>query len=80
MLADTRRREPLYLLREMIEANIVKVWSEFRKAWKMGWDLSVDMKLLEESSLTMIFGQMNEPPGARATVALSGLTIAEYFH
>ena len=45
-----------------------------------GWDLSqVDMKGLEDSKATFIFGQMNEPPGARARVALSGLTIAEYF-
>jgi len=27
----------------------------------------------------MVFGQMNEPPGARLRVALSGLTMAEYF-
>lgn len=76
-----RTREGNDLLREMIEANIVKYGPEFKKSMEQGgWDLSkVDMKLLEESSLTMIFGQMNEPPGARATVALSGLTVAEYF-
>src|SRR5260370_15580354 len=28
---------------------------------------------------TLVFGQMNEPPGARARIALTGLTIAEYF-
>jgi F-type H+-transporting ATPase subunit beta len=45
-----------------------------------GWDLStVDMKALEESKATFVFGQMNEPPGARARVALSGLTVAEYY-
>jgi F-type H+-transporting ATPase subunit beta len=45
-----------------------------------GWDLSaIDMKELEGSKATFVFGQMNEPPGARARVALSGLTIAEYF-
>jgi F-type H+-transporting ATPase subunit beta len=45
-----------------------------------GWDLSkVDMSELEKSQATFIFGQMNEPPGARARVALSGLTIAEHF-
>lgn len=33
----------------------------------------------EESKVALIFGQMNEPPGARARVALSALTIAEYF-
>ena len=45
-----------------------------------GWDLSVvDLKALETSKATLVFGQMNEPPGARARVALSGLTMAEYY-
>ena len=44
------------------------------------WDLSkVDPKALEDSKLAFVFGQMNEPPGARARVALSGVTLAEYF-
>ncbi|MCL4109553.1 UNVERIFIED_CONTAM: hypothetical protein GTU68_061700 [Idotea baltica] len=34
---------------------------------------------LKESKATFVFGQMNEPPGARARVALSGLTVAEHF-
>jgi F-type H+-transporting ATPase subunit beta len=47
---------------------------------KGGWDLStVDYDVLGTSQATMVFGQMNEPPGARARVALSGLTLAEYF-
>jgi F-type H+-transporting ATPase subunit beta len=45
-----------------------------------GWDLSkVDNEELAKSQATLVFGQMNEPPGARARVALSGLTMAEYF-
>jgi F-type H+-transporting ATPase subunit beta len=45
-----------------------------------GWDLKkVDKTAMKESKATFVFGQMNEPPGARARVALSGLTIAEYF-
>lgn len=32
-----------------------------------------------DSKVALVFGQMNEPPGARARVALTGLTIAEYF-
>jgi F-type H+-transporting ATPase subunit beta len=45
-----------------------------------GWDLSkVDRKELGQSQATLSFGQMNEPPGARARVALTGLTLAEYF-
>ena len=34
---------------------------------------------LEKSQIVLVYGQMNEPPGARARVALSALTIAEYF-
>lgn len=76
-----RTREGNDLLREMIEANIVKYGKEFNESLhKGGWDLSkVDPNLLKESQATFIFGQMNEPPGARARVALTGLTIAEYF-
>tara|TARA_B100001287_G_C22631406_1_gene505345 strand:- start:536 stop:1399 length:864 start_codon:yes stop_codon:yes gene_type:complete len=45
-----------------------------------GWDLNkIDLDQMKESKATFVFGQMNEPPGARARVALSGLTIAEYF-
>jgi F-type H+-transporting ATPase subunit beta len=44
------------------------------------WDLaSVDYEELKDSKATFVFGQMNEPPGARARVALSGLTLAEYY-
>ena len=47
---------------------------------KGDWDLSkVDYNELEKSQVSLIFGQMNEPPGARASVALSGLTVAESF-
>ena len=76
-----RTREGNDLLREMIEANIVKYGDAFKKSMEEGgWDLSkVDHEQLKDSSLTMIFGQMNEPPGARASVALSGLTVAESF-
>jgi len=76
-----RTREGNDLLREMIEANIVKYGHEFKESMEKGsWDLEkVDIKELEDSKLAMTFGQMNEPPGARARVALSGLTIAESF-
>ena len=76
-----RTREGNDLLREMIEANIVDYGEEFRKSMEEGsWDLSkVDKKKLKASKATFVFGQMNEPPGARARVALSGLTLAEYF-
>jgi F-type H+/Na+-transporting ATPase subunit beta len=76
-----RTREGNDLLREMIEAGLVNYGEEFKKSMEEGsWDLSkVDLKEMEKSLLTMVFGQMNEPPGARARVALSGLTVAEYF-
>lgn len=74
-----RTREGNDLLREMIEANIVDYGEEFKHSMEEGnWDLSkVDKEKLKNSKLAMVFGQMNEPPGARARVALSGLTIAE---
>ncbi|MCX2742920.1 F0F1 ATP synthase subunit beta [Mangrovivirga sp. M17] len=76
-----RTREGNDLLREMIEAGIVKYGEGFLKSMEEGgWDLSkVDHNELKESKATFVFGQMNEPPGARARVALSGLTLAEYF-
>ena len=76
-----RTREGNDLLREMIESGVIKYGDEFVKDMeKGGWDLSkVDRKALETSQATLVFGQMNEPPGARARVALSGLTLAEYF-
>ncbi|MCC7301346.1 MAG: F0F1 ATP synthase subunit beta [Bacteroidia bacterium] len=76
-----RTREGNDLLREMIESGVIKYGDAFKHSMEQGgWDLSkVDMKSLAESQATLVFGQMNEPPGARARVALSGLTMAEYF-
>lgn len=76
-----RTREGNDLLREMLEAGIIKYGEEFMHSMESGgWDLSkVNLEELKESKATFVFGQMNEPPGARARVALSGLTIAEYY-
>ena len=76
-----RTREGNDLLREMLESGIVDYGEEFMHSMeKGGWDLSkVDQEKLKDSKATFVFGQMNEPPGARARVALSGLTIAEYY-
>lgn len=76
-----RTREGNDLLREMIEAGIMNYGSAFKHSMEEGgWDLSkVDLEGLKDSKATFVFGQMNEPPGARARVALSGLTVAEYF-
>ncbi len=76
-----RTREGNDILREMLEANVIKYGEEFMHAMEEGgWPLGkVDFEEMKESKLTMVFGQMNEPPGARARVALTGLTLAEYY-
>ena len=76
-----RTREGNDLMREMLESGIIKYGEAFMHSMEEGgWDFSkVDMDALKESQATFVFGQMNEPPGARARVALSGLTLAEYF-
>lgn len=76
-----RTREGNDLLREMIESGVIKYGKEFEEDMeKGGWDLSkVDSKEMINSQATLVFGQMNESPGARARVALSGLTLAEYY-
>jgi len=76
-----RTREGNDLLREMLESGIVRYGDDFMHSMENGgWDLSkVDDASLKESKATFVFGQMNEPPGARARVALTGLTAAEYF-
>lgn len=76
-----RTREGNDLLREMIESGVIRYGEEFKKSMEEGdWDLSkVDYEELKKSQATLLFGQMNEPPGARASAALSGLTVAESF-
>ncbi|MDD3280724.1 MAG: F0F1 ATP synthase subunit beta, partial [Bacteroidales bacterium] len=76
-----RTREGNDLLREMIESGVIRYGDKFLENMEKGsWDLSlVDKEELKKSQATLVFGQMNEPPGARARVALSGLTVAEYY-
>ena len=76
-----RTREGNDLLREMIESGVIKYGKEFVKSMKEGsWDISkIDKEEIKKSQACLVFGQMNEPPGARASVALSGLSIAESF-
>lgn len=76
-----RTREGNDLLREMIESGVIRYGDEFKKSMEEGnWDLSkVDYNEVAKSQVSLIFGQMNEPPGARQSVALSGLTVAESF-
>ncbi|MDE5733134.1 MAG: F0F1 ATP synthase subunit beta [Bacteroidales bacterium] len=76
-----RTREGNDLLREMIESGVIKYGDEFLRSMEEGhWDLSkIDYGQIGQSQVAMVFGQMNEPPGARSSVALSGLTLAESF-
>lgn len=76
-----RTREGNDLLREMIESGVICYGEAFKESMEKGhWDLSkVDYEEVEKSQVSLVFGQMNEPPGARASVALSGLTVAESF-
>lgn len=61
-----RTREGNDLYHEMIEGGVIKVDK-------------VTKKPIPGSKAALVYGQMNEPPGARARVALTGLAIAEYF-
>ena len=76
-----RTREGNDLLREMIESGVMKYGEKFQEGMERGeWNLAdVDKDKLKDSQATLVFGQMNEPPGARLRVALSGLTVAEQF-
>ena len=76
-----RTREGNDLLREMIESGVIRYGEEFKKSMEEGhWDLSkVDYNEVEKSQATLVYGQMNEPSGARSSIALSGLTVAESF-
>ncbi|MDE6770337.1 MAG: F0F1 ATP synthase subunit beta, partial [Muribaculaceae bacterium] len=76
-----RTREGNDLLREMIESGVIKYGDKFKEGMEKGeWNLAdVDMQEVNNSQSTLVFGQMNEPPGARLRVALSGLTVAEQF-
>ncbi len=76
-----RTREGNDLIRDMLDSGVIKYGDKFKQAMDEGkWDLSlIDQNELAKSQATLVYGQMNEPPGARASVALSGLTVAEEF-
>ncbi|HEX8127836.1 MAG TPA: F0F1 ATP synthase subunit beta [Pyrinomonadaceae bacterium] len=77
-----RTREGNDLLREMVESKVINFGEAFYQHMEETgeFDLSkVDLKAVEESKVSLVYGQMTEPPGARLRVALSGLTVAEYF-
>jgi F-type H+-transporting ATPase subunit beta len=77
-----RTREGNDLLREMVESQVIQFGEAFNKHLEETgeFDLEkVDMEAIKDSKVALIYGQMTEPPGARLRVALSGLTVAEYF-
>jgi F-type H+-transporting ATPase subunit beta len=73
------------LIQELIhniaqEHNGISVFTGVGERTREGNDLYFEMKASGVLAKTaMVFGQMNEPPGARMRVALTGLTLAEYF-
>src|SRR5918911_2567439 len=77
-----RTREGNDLLREMVESKVINFGEPFYENWEHTgvFDMTkVDMRAIGESKVALVYGQMTEPPGARLRVALSGLTVAEYF-
>ncbi|MGM9861013.1 MAG: F0F1 ATP synthase subunit beta, partial [Muribaculaceae bacterium] len=76
-----RTREGNDLLREMIESGVMRYGDKFKEGMEKGeWNLhDVNLQELQQSQAALVFGQMNEPPGARLRVALTGLTVAEQF-
>jgi F-type H+-transporting ATPase subunit beta len=77
-----RTREGNDLLREMVESKVITYGDAFMKNLEENhsFDLTtVDKNAIKDSKVALVYGQMTEPPGARLRVALSGLTVAEYF-
>ncbi len=77
-----RTREGNDLLREMVESKVINFGQPFYDHLEETGEFDmtkVDMEAIGESKVALIYGQMTEPPGARLRVALSGLTVAEYF-
>jgi F-type H+/Na+-transporting ATPase subunit beta len=77
-----RTREGNDLLREMVESQVIQYGEEFNKHFEETGEFDmtkVDMNTIGNSKVALVYGQMTEPPGARLRVALSGLTVAEYF-
>jgi F-type H+-transporting ATPase subunit beta len=77
-----RTREGNDLLREMVESKVIDFGESFYDNWEKtgSFDMTkVDMNAIGKSKVALVYGQMTEPPGARLRVALSGLTVAEYF-
>ncbi|MBC7930661.1 MAG: F0F1 ATP synthase subunit beta, partial [Rubrivivax sp.] len=77
-----RTREGNDLLREFVESHVIQYGEEFNKHFHDTGEFDmtkVNMETIGQSKVALVYGQMTEPPGARLRVALSGLTVAEYF-
>lgn len=77
-----RTREGNDLLREFVESKVISYGQGFLDHMEETGEFDmarVDKNELKNSKVALIYGQMTEPPGARLRVALSGLTVAEYF-
>lgn len=77
-----RTREGNDLIREMVESKVVNFGESFYHNFEETGDFDlnhVDMTAVATSKAALVYGQMTEPPGARLRVALTALTVAEYF-
>jgi F-type H+-transporting ATPase subunit beta len=77
-----RTREGNDLIREFVESRVIDFGDEFDKYYQETGDFNldkVDMNAVKGSKAALVYGQMTEPPGARLRVALTALTVAEYF-
>jgi F-type H+-transporting ATPase subunit beta len=66
----------------MVESKVINFGESFYQNYEESgnFDLSyVDMEAVKQSKAALVYGQMTEPPGARLRVALTALTVAEYF-
>jgi F-type H+-transporting ATPase subunit beta len=77
-----RTREGNDLIREMVESKVINFGESFYDNYEKtgNFDLNfVDKSAVGNSKAALVYGQMTEPPGARLRVALTALTVAEYF-
>lgn len=77
-----RTREGNDLIREFVESKVINFGESFYKHYEETGDFNldyVDSEAVKSSKAALVYGQMTEPPGARLRVALTALTVAEYF-
>jgi F-type H+-transporting ATPase subunit beta len=77
-----RTREGNDLIREFVESKVIDFGESFYEYYEKTGDFNlehVDKEAIKKSKAALVYGQMTEPPGARLRVALTALTVAEYF-